>query len=397
MSDVQTPVEKELTLSADDILDNVRALGPWLREQAAAIEDARRLPEEVVARLREAGVFRMNMPRTWGGPEMTPMEQNRVIEEVSRASGSAGWCTMIGADSGLYSAYLDPAVAREMFPRLDMIMAGFVYPVGRAERVDGGYRVNGRWPFGSGCTHADWLAGGCLIYENGRPLMGADQKPVWRVIIAKPAEYVIHDTWRTTGLRGTGSHDYEAVGLFVPDERTFSFMEPPQRATTLYRKPDTFLRKMAGIPLGIARDAVDYVVGQARKKFDMPAMVPYGEVPRVQWAVADAEIMLGSARAYVFESLEAQWARLEADEEPTKEERAAVFLARMAAFQTSRQVVRLMYDTIGGSAIYADKTPLDRQLRDASTACQHLMGQPKIREWAGELLLTGSCSDAPFL
>jgi alkylation response protein AidB-like acyl-CoA dehydrogenase len=338
----------------------------------------------------------MNMPRSWGGPEMTPLQQNEVIEELSKADASVGWCAMIGSDSGLYSAFLDPGVAREMFPRLDMIMAGLVYPVGRAERVEGGYRVTGRWTFGSGCTHCDWLAGGCLVYDKGRPLLVDGKLPEWRIMIAPPSSYTIHDTWVTTGLAGSGSHDYEARDLFVPAERTFTFRDESRRPGALYRRPDTFLRKMPAIPLGVARAAIDYVIGAARKEFDMPAMVPYREVPRIQAAVAKAEALRGAARAYVFESLAAQWAKLEAGDEPTAQERASVMLARMNAFQASRDVVSLMYDTLGGSAVYSDKTPLDRHLRDVTTMCQHTMGQRKVREWVGQLLLTGK-SDAPFL
>jgi len=387
---------QERVLTAADILENAKAVATAIRPRSDEIEQARRLPPDVVQMLREAGVFRMNMPRSWGGPEMTPTEQNVVIEELSKADASVGWCAMIGSDSGLYSAFLDQGVAREMFPRLDMIMAGLVYPTGRAERVAGGYRVTGRWTFGSGCTHCDWLAGGCLVYDNGRPVSVDGNLPEWRIVIAPPSSYTIHDTWVTTGLRGSGSHDYEARNLFVPAERTFTFRDESRRPGPLYRRPDTFLRKMPGIPLGVARAAIDYVTSAARKMFDMPSMVPYTEVPRIQAAVAEAEAMLGAARAYVFESFATQWAKLEAGGEPNAQERSSVMLARMNAFQASRDVVSLMYDTVGGTAVYAEKTPLDRHLRDVSTMCQHTMGQRKVREWVGQLLLTGT-SDAPFL
>ena len=391
-----TSATQERLLTAADILENAKSLAPAIRARSDEIERGRRLPPDVVELLREAGVFRMNMPRGWGGPEMTPMQQNEVIEELSKADASVGWCAMIGSDSGLYSAFLDQDVAREMFPRLDMIMAGLVYPAGRAERVPGGYRVSGRWTFGSGCTHCDWLAAGCLVYDNGRPFLAGGDLPEWRIVLAPPSSYTIHDTWVSTGLRGSGSHDYEARSLFVPAERTFTFRDESRRPGALYRQPDTFLRKMPGIPLGVAREAIDYVIAAARKTFDMPAMVPYTEVPRIQATVAAAEAMLGAARAYVFESFATHWARLEAGGEPTVQERASIMLARMNAFQASRDVVSLMYDAMGGAAVYADKTPLDRHLRDLMTMCQHTMGQRKVGQWVGRLLLTGK-SDAPFL
>jgi indole-3-acetate monooxygenase len=385
-------------LSPEDILRNARSLAPWLRERGAAIEEARRLPDDVVARMRDAGLFRLNMPRLWGGPELTSMQQVEVIEEVSRGDASAGWCTMIGCDSGIYSGYLDDAVAREMYPRLDMVQAGWVYPVGQAERVRGGYKVSGNWMFGSGCTHSDWLAGGCIVVEDGSPALGADGLPQWRIMIAKPSEYEILDTWYTTGLCGSGSNDYRCSRLFVPEEHSFSFREPAKREGLLWARPDTLLRKMPGIPLGIARDAIDTVAALVRDKVEMPSFKLYRDLPRVQSAIAEAETLYGAARAYVYDSLAVSWHALEAGSEMTKAERANVWLARTNAFQSARRVVESMYDVIGGSAIYSRKSRLDRHLRDIQTICQHLVGQTKGWEMVGAMLLDAeSGMPNPFL
>ncbi len=383
-SDVRLQQGRPLT--GDDILRNAGALVPGLRERSDAIESARRLPDDVVARMRNAGVFRLNMPRIWGGPEMTPMQQNEVIEILSRADASVGWCTMIGCDSGIYSGYLDDAVARAMYPRLDMVQAGWVYPVGQAHRVRGGFNVTGNWMFGSGCTHCDWLAGGCVVFEDGAPLMRPDGLPEWRIVIAKPSQYEILDTWFTTGLSGSGSNDYRCSDLFVPEEHSFSFLEP-RRASTLWKRPDTLLRKMSAIPLGIARAAIDTVVDIVAEKVELPSFKRYRDLPRVQSAVAEAESLYGAARAYVYDSLATQWAKLEADAELTKAERANVWLSRTNAFQSARRIVQQMYDTVGGSAIYSRKSPLDRRLRDIETICQHVVGQTKGWEAVGGLLL----------
>ncbi len=382
-----TATSAERHLSGDDILNNARGLVNWLRARSEAIETARRLPADVVQKLREAGVFRMNMPRSWGGPEMTPMQQIEVIEEISRGDASAGWCTMIGADSGIYSAYLDETVARQMYPRLDMIQGGWVYPVGQAHRVSGGYEVTGTWMFGSGSNHCDWLAGGCVVYQGDKPAPGANGSPEWRIVIAKPSEYEILDTWYTTGLCGTGSNDYRCTRLFVPEERTFTFVEPAKRSGTLWRRPDTFLRKMAAIPLGVARDALDTATRIAGQKVEMPEGRRLRDLARVQAAIAEAEGIYGAARSYVFSSLERQWNKLERNEELTKRDRADVWLARTNAFQSARRVVEMMFDLVGGSAVYSRKSPLDRNLRDVQTMCQHICGQMKPLEGVGGMLL----------
>jgi len=379
------------SLSASDILANARALAESIRSRDLALEydRLRRLPADIVAEIRAAGIMRMNMPRIWGGPEMTSMEQVEVIEALARADASVAWCSFIWCDSGLYSGYLDDAVAREMYPRLDMATSGWVYPAAVAERVPGGYRVTGQWMFGSGCNHCDWLAAGVVETVDGAPVLDAGGRPSWRVLLARREEFEILDTWYTTGLRGTGSNDYRVQDLFVPAERSFSFLEPAKREGVLWAKPDTLLRKMSGVPLGIAADAIDTAIAMLGDKSDRLTGMAYRDMPRVQLAVAEAQARLGAARSYVFASLEAQWRKLERNEPLTARERADVWLSRTNAFQAARKVVTLLYDTIGASAVYSDRGPFDRHLRDIQTACQHIVGQTKAWEGVGQLLLGG--------
>ncbi len=376
-------------LTGGEILANARALAERVREQDLATEydRLRRLPEDIVAEIRAAGIMRMNMPRIWGGPEMTALEQVEVIEALARADASIAWCSFIWCDSGIYSGYLEDAVAREMYPRLDMATSGWVYPVAPAHRVDGGYRVTGQWMFGSGSNHCDWLVAGCVVFEDGAPVLDASGRPRWRILMAPRESYEILDSWYTTGLRGTGSNDYRCEDLFVPEEHSFSLQDPPKREGTIWARPDHFLRKMSGVPLGVAADAIDTARGLLSDKVDRLTGIPYLDTPRVRSAVAEAQGLLGAARSYVFSSLERQWEKIERGEPLTAEERADAWLARTNAFQTARQVVTLLYDTIGGSAIYSKKSPFDRHLRDMQTACQHVVAQTKGWEGVGALLL----------
>lgn len=380
-------------LTGDDILRNAKQLAASISEKdlAPQYDELRMLPTDIVEEIREAGIMRMNMPKIWGGPEMTSMEQVEVIEALARADASVAWCSFIWCDSGIYSGYLEDSVAREMYPRLDMATSGWIYPVAPALKVDGGYRVSGQWMFGSGSNHCDWLVGGCIVHENGEPQLDEETGlPVWRILMAPREEYELLDTWYTTGLRGTGSVDYRVEDLFVPDERTFNFFEGAKREGTIWAGHDHLLRKMSGVPLGLAADAIDTAREMLSEKGDRVTGQLYRDMPRVQSAVAEAQAKLGAARSYVFSSLEQQWKKLEAGDEPTIEERADVWLSRTNAFQAGREVVGLMYDTIGGSAIYAKKSPFDRHMRDIQTACQHLVGQTKGWEGVGSLLLGGA-------
>ncbi|MGB0621911.1 MAG: acyl-CoA dehydrogenase family protein [Myxococcota bacterium] len=385
------PLQEGPPMSASDILDNARALADRVREKDLAIEydRLRQLPVDIAEEVRASGVMRMNMPKHWGGPEMNPMEQVEVIAALCAADASIGWCSFIWTDSGIYSGYLDDAVGREMYPRLDMATSGWIYPVGQARLEDGAYHVEqGHWIFGSGSNHCDWLAAGCTVFEGDAPKIDPRTGlPEWRVLLAPRDDYEIQDTWYTTGLRGTGSNDYTATNLIVPAERTFTFFDEGKREGSIWKRPDHLLRKMAGVPLGVMEDAIRTAIEMLEGKTDKLTHTPYRDIPRVREAIAEARIRYARARSYVFSSLEKQWDLLENDEPLTTEVRADTLLSRVNAFQEGREVARLLYDTVGGSAIYSQKSPFDRHLRDMQTACQHVVAQRKTLENGGSMLL----------
>lgn len=366
------------------LLEAARGLKESISERSDEIETNRRLPEDIVEKLRAAGAFSLTVPKAFGGPELSSPELFEVVEAYAQADTAVGWCVMIGCDAGLYSARLDEAVARELYPRQDMVQAGWVLPIGRADRVEGGYRVSGRWMFGSGCQHSDWLAGGCIVHEDGAPVL-EDGQPMWRVMLQRREDYEILDTWYTTGLAGTGSTDYTCDDNFVPEERSFNLLGPAKQTGLLYSTPDALLRKMSAVPIGAARSALDRAEALLNVKVERPSGIPYKDVPRVQAAIAEAETRWASARSYVVGSIDAHWAALEAGRPLTVRERSDVWLSRTNAFQASRDVARLLFDAVGGGAIY--RGPFDRFLRDSETMCQHVVGQRKGFEWVGQLLL----------
>jgi indole-3-acetate monooxygenase len=338
-------------------------------------------------------VFRMAMPAAWGGPEMTPRQMCDVVEIIARGDGSVGWCAGIGADSGIYSAYLDDGVARSLYPTLDLVTAGWIFPAGQAHRTDDGYRISGRWSFGSGITHADRVVCGCTEFADGAPVLTSAGVPSWRIAIVPVEQVTVIDTWSTTGLLGTGSHDYELDSVAVPVTHTFSFFAGACRPGLLYQQVRHFLDKMPGVPLGIAQAALDFARTFLREKIETPSMRSAALSSRVQGNIARAEALIGAARAYVHRTLDDEWASLAAGRPP---EPGTVALARQFAFEAGREAVQLLYETVGATAIYTQRTPLDRHLRDLLTASQHVSAQARMREWVGELRLGGQPS-FPFL
>jgi alkylation response protein AidB-like acyl-CoA dehydrogenase len=239
--------------------------------------------------------------------------------------------------------------------------------------------VSGRWAFGSGCTHADVIVGGCLVFEGDQPVVGEDGRPLWRVMMAPASSFEVLDTWHTTGLAGSGSHDYTTSDLLVPAEHSFSLFDPVRRSEPLYAFPGMFFVNMHGVALGLARRAIDVVQRLAAEKTLVPELVLMKNVPRVRMALARAEGMLGAARAYTYETMDRVWEALSTGGSLSRELRLHIALSRVSAFQTARDVAQLMLDTAGSSAIYRG-SPLDRLLRDAITVRTHLAVQERLME-----------------
>lgn len=388
MSD-QTTVpapERDVPQTAAEILTRAKAVAPLLRERSEEIEKNRRLPEDVVELLRATGVFRMGFSRRWGGPELSSVEQTEVVEALAYGDTSAGWCAMIGMDTGLYASFLDEADVKEMFPSLDMITAGLLFPVGRAEIVPGGYRLTGRWQFGSGITHSDWVVSGAFLYQNGEPYPN-DGDHDSRLFLVPRADVEVVDTWHTTGLSGSGSCDYTISDVFVPEGRSIVFSSVRSGSGPL-AQPEVHMRNMPGVALGVSRAALDY----ARELIS--ARRGWAENWRMQVVLAECEADYNATRAGVYAALRRQWEVLSAaaaaeGEECTAltaHERAALPLSRLHAFRTARSIVTRLYDLLQTSSIYKT-SPMDRWLRDTTTMRQHIVAQDRILQTAGAHLL----------
>lgn len=389
----EPPVESSPATTAADVLDRARALAPVLRERAAEIEQARRLPADVVELLRDTGVFRMGFSKEWGGPELSSVEQTEVIEAISQGDAAAGWCAMIGSDSGLYAQFLAERVAQEMFPSLDMATAGLLFPTGRAEIVDGGYRLSGRWQFGSGITHADWVVSGAFLYRDGEPEPSPEGDPHDSKLFMVPRSDVrVIDTWYTTGLAGSGSCDYTIADVFVPAERALTF-DTLRNGEGPLAQPEVHMRNMPGVALGVARAALDHAHHVASTRVS-PVGGRMADDYRVQVTIAECEADFEATRHATYAALRRQHEVLAGGgtlADLTPRERAALPLSRRHAFRTARSIVTRLYDLMQTGSIY-QSSPMDRWLRDTYTMCQHVVAQDRILQSAGAHLLGGTPS-----
>jgi indole-3-acetate monooxygenase len=369
------------TLSnGDHPLAVARALAPEIARRADEAEALETLPIDLVERLRAAGIFRASQPRSLGGFEMAPVENIEMIEELARADGSTGWVAAIGAGAPAFTAWLEPDVATALFGSdADFLSATIFAPTGRAVPDGGGrFDVGGRWPFASGVRHAEWILGGVVVFDGDQPRVIPEQGPDQRLAFFPRTNAEIIDNWDVLGLRGTGSNDVAARGVKVPEEHTISpFFHPARQDGPLWRMPFFTLAGigMVGVPLGIARRALDEFTDLATTKARAMASEPLAMDPAVQIEFAGVEAGLRSARAFVLDTASALWETARAGDPPSLEQRAGFQLAAQQAVRAARRVVDTTFDLTGGSAVRADH-PLQRCFRDLHTVSQHAYFSP---------------------
>jgi alkylation response protein AidB-like acyl-CoA dehydrogenase len=330
----------------------------------------------------------MMIPESLGGLELHPALSFEVFEALARADGATGWCVMIGAATAVTSAWLPESGARTIFGAPDVITGGVAAPAGRAERVEGGYRATGRWTWASGSQHCQWLVGGVVVTEGGKPRMVREGVPEIRQLFFPAEQVVLHDTWFASGLCGTGSGDMEVKDVFVPEEHSFSLMtDRPRVQRPLFTFP-VFGMLALGIPavaIGIARRAMDELTALAGQKQLMLERRLLAARPAVQEAVADAEATLRSARAFALETIHATFDAT-ARGEVSVRQRAELRLSFTHATRSAARVVDRMYDAAGGTAVFR-ASPLQRCFRDIHAVTQHAMVAPAMLEIAGSVLL----------
>jgi alkylation response protein AidB-like acyl-CoA dehydrogenase len=381
MSDPESP-------QSVDTREAARALAPELSKRAEEIEAARRLPRDLAERFSQEGFYRMCVPELYGGLEQAPAITMETVEIVARADASSAWCVFIGATSGTVLALLPPDAARDVFSHPGIRLGGVFAPKGKAVAEEGGFRVNGRWQWGSGTENCDWVLGGCRVIRDGQPELLSNGTPRSRMMLVPAGEVEFFDTWHVTGLCGTGSTDFAMNDLFVPESRAVGLGVDGPLERPLYAFPQFGLLAMgiAAVSMGLARAAIDALVELAGGKTPAGSARPLAARSAAQSDVARAEALLRSARAFYYEAVDAAWQSALSRGVIEPEHRRDVRLATTHATRASAEAVDLMYHLAGGSSVYRS-SPLQRIFRDVHVATQHMMVSPATLELTGRLFL----------
>ncbi len=375
-----------LDFSPAALLARARALQTLLRAAAPRIEAARELPPDVLDALHAAGLFRLLIPRTFGGAEADLVTLARVIEAVAEADASCAWCLGQAAGCAMAAAYLPHDAAWEAFGRDPRAVLAWGAGVnGQAVRDGAGWRVSGRWMFASGARHATLLGAQC-------PLAGQDGAVRTFIFPRRLAE--LTDAWQVIGLRGTGSDSYAVADLSVPDAYGFDRTVPAPHPGTLYRVPlvQTYPIAFGAVALGIARAMLDAFTTLAAGKSPRGAG-RLRDNAAAQGLLGQMETRWRAARSFLHGTAAEIWADLEAGQALSGAHSLGIRMAGTQAIHESLAVVDAAYHEAGATAIF-ESGPFERRLRDMHAVAQQIQGRRANFELVGQHLL--GMTDVPL-
>ncbi|NKB58206.1 MAG: hypothetical protein GKS00_17920 [Alphaproteobacteria bacterium] len=375
----------EMANQKQALLDAVSEIADTLIAQAPIDEANATLSAESVRVLEDAGLFRLKLPAVLGGAEADPTTQMLVLEALAHVSSAASWCVMVGATSvGLPGAFLPDEAIETIFPAGQVPRGAVVaMPIGKTEIVEGGYRLTGRWPFGSGVRHSEWIAAGAIVQRDGQ----AER----RMMVFPTASATIHDNWQVAGLKGTGSCDFSVDGLFVPEAFTWDQLNGvPKRGGPLYRigHPGFVANEHAGFALGVGCRALDAFkereVAKRRGYTKDPSKL--AARPAVQRMIGTGELRLRAARALAIQINDTVWQTVRSGGTPTTRLQGELRAVASYCTEVALDVVTEAFRYSGGGAIYQQNI-LQQCLRDMNVAAQHLVVSEIAYENLGQMIL----------
>lgn len=379
--------------SETSVLEAVRGIRPQIAARRAEIERERTLPQDLIDLLVEAGVWRMYVPRRFGGEGLDMPECFDVLVELARADSSVGWVLLIGYMGATFPTRYPEELARELYAAAPaMKVRGVFAPTGVAVPCEGGYRVSGQWAFASGTRDVDWVSAMCLVLEDGAPKLGPAGLPEMVMAFVPGHQPTFLDNWDTLGMRGTASEDFVLDDVFVPSAYAAGPGDVPYDHTPAHVRMPFWVSVAPGhaaIAVGIAKGALDDlrdVLDQKRPTYDPLSRA--ADDPVVRHRLGEIAVRLDAARIYAHQATCDLWERATACEPIPPED--VLRIRAMAARVTTEcvDVVETAFRLAGKQAIGAD-SPLARRLRDIQTAAQHVAVGGREYRLLGALLTGG--------
>jgi indole-3-acetate monooxygenase len=364
-------------------LESFKELAPLIARDRASFDRDRRLSEEVYDRLAGAGLFRLWLPAALGGPQLAPVEFMCVVEAAAALDGAVGWLVGNGGGMSRAGGYLAGPAVQEWFDDPRAFIASSTAAVGKALPEAGGFRISGKWFFASGAHHATWFMGLCApVNEDGT------DGPAFCCYLPR-SSVTIHDTWHVSGLRGTGSCEFEAHDVFVPTEHTHGFVTPAAaQPGIVYQMPaiSVFAWTVATVPLGIARGAIDTFKQMATRKTRAGTASVMCERELVQSMIGRVETLHAAARGLLISTMTELMEATSIGGESLIRARLRLRTAGAHAAETAMQIAGMLAAEAGAIAIF-ETSALERATRDIHVAAKHIAMSPNVFTTAGRVEL----------
>ncbi len=360
-------------------LRNVRALVPAIRSRAAECESLRRLPDETFDSYQRSGLLRALQPRQWGGFELSPLTFFQAASEVAAACPSSAWfLSVVGIHNWQLGLFPERAQNDVWGKDTSVLLCSSYAPTGKVERVDGGFRLSGRWSFSSGCDHCQWVFLGGVAPSDG-PI------PDMRTFLLPRSDYRIIDNWHVAGLAGTGSKDIVVEEALVPEHRThrfadaYLFQNPGQAVNTgsIFRLPFGCLFAFSiSVPaIGAARGALDSYRTYMQKKVAAYDGSKVADDPFAQRRLSEAAVEIDAAESEVRSTWETICALAEAGDVIPLELRARARWSAANIVLRGVRAVDLLFEASGGRGLFLDN-PIQRYFRDVHAMRAHALNNP---------------------
>jgi 3-hydroxy-9,10-secoandrosta-1,3,5(10)-triene-9,17-dione monooxygenase len=362
----------------DEAMRRAREIVPSLRERAQAAEDARMLIRENEQLLHESGLFRFHQPKAFGGMELAFVALVDITAELGRGCPSTAWNVGNLACHHWILGYYEPETQREVWEANPdaLIASSIALAAGRARRTEGGFIVNGRWPFSSGVDNSDWNMLAVSVYgDDGTTAID------WRLCLVPKSDYQIIDTWDAMGMQATGSKDIAVTELFVPERRALALarcrggLDHPGAALNsgpLYRIPIVAASShpLSPAAVGAAEGAHELFLAAMGKRVGTYTGAKVADFQAVQIKVARARCLIDSSRAFLRQSAIALQAIAERNEAPDLETKLRTRAHSAFAVNQAREAVETLWSCYGAQGLYR-RDPLQRHLRDVLAISQH--------------------------
>ena len=358
---------------------NVDEITQKIAEQSPNINADRKIPDQLIDEMAQKGFFRLLIPKTYKGEEIDYLDYLALVQEISKADGSMGWCFNQNNILSTNAAIMPKTLAEEIWSDQRAILCNGPTQYSNAIPTEGGYRLTGRWNFSSGSQHATWVIAISTI-ENRDPT-----KKINMMIPQKDVNFF--DVWQVNGLKGTGSFSFEVNDFFVPEKYTFPEFNETEEKGGLYVIPKNllFASGFASVALGVARGALDKAIEISKTKVPQEQQL-LQEQSATQREIGHAEALWGSSNAFVLQKAEHVWNEARNNGKLEIEDRIELRLASTHAIRQSAEVVNMAYTICGASSIF-EGNPIQRKFQDAHAITQQIQGRLSHYETAGQFFL----------